>query len=236
MNLPEVGQQYQFRPFFTLILKKPSYEADVTPVAGRTLFAPVVISSTELFLLLCCIVFKADNVLNFFDSMINGEIDEKLPVGLSISSDDSLSEDNDFLDLHTIPDQQVENKDLSFSNIQEKLVELLVSPWKWFRLLIDTFGLYFIFSLFFIQHVIKGFAFGGGQAGWVGMPIYYLYRELRIPASRMQQLRAVASTPWAIKPILGIATFKSYINVLFIFIGYLSFRDDFRSFPNIWLL
>lgn len=133
--------------------------------------------------------------------MINEETIEELPVDLSIS--DSFSEENDFLDLHTLPDQQEEKK-AGFSSIQERALELIVSPWKWFRLLIDTFGLHFILSLFFIQHVVKGFAFGGGTAGWIGMPIYYLYRELKIPASRMQQLRAVAITPWAIKPILGI--------------------------------
>jgi hypothetical protein len=49
-----------------------------------------------------------------------------------------------------------------------------------------------------------GLLFGGGTGGWVGVPIYYLFRELKLTATRMQQLRAVASTPWSIKPLIGV--------------------------------
>jgi len=74
----------------------------------------------------------------------------------------------------------------------------------WLIMLCQTFGTQFIVALFFIQHVCKGFMFGSGTQGLVGAPMMFLFRELRLPAPRMQILTAVAATPWSIKPLIGL--------------------------------
>lgn len=86
---------------------------------------------------------------------------------------------------------------------KQRLKDLLFSPWYWLKGLVDTFGLHFVLFLVAIQHITKGLLFGGGHSGWIGVPIYYLFRELRLTPTRMQQLRAVAMTPWSIKPLIG---------------------------------
>lgn len=53
----------------------------------------------------------------------------------------------------------------------------------------NTFGFKFMLMLFFVQHVLKGFAFGAGTAGWVGTPVAFLFRELGLTASKMQRLQ-----------------------------------------------
>lgn len=74
---------------------------------------------------------------------------------------------------------------------------------EWVRFLCRTFGFKFIFMLFLVQHVTKGFVGGGGASGLVGLPAPYLYKQLGVDAARVQTLRAVSASPWSLKSAIG---------------------------------
>jgi hypothetical protein len=54
------------------------------------------------------------------------------------------------------------------------------------------------------KHLLKGFVAGGGDEGLLGAPMVFLFKELGIDGGQMQVYMAVAVSPWALKPVLGL--------------------------------
>lgn len=54
------------------------------------------------------------------------------------------------------------------------------------------------------KHLLKGFVAGGGDGGLLGAPMEFLFKELGVSGGQMQVYIAVAVSPWALKPILGL--------------------------------
>ena len=73
----------------------------------------------------------------------------------------------------------------------------------WLRELCNAFGLYFILALVIVQHLLKGFAAGGGRAGLVFQGLKFSFKEINVDASRITTLTAAAAAPWSMKPLLG---------------------------------
>lgn len=74
-----------------------------------------------------------------------------------------------------------------------------------FTELFQILGLRFTLMIVIIEHILQGFVFGGGTGGLIGTPIVYLMRSYgTLTASRIQILRTVAVSPWALKPLFGI--------------------------------
>lgn len=80
--------------------------------------------------------------------------------------------------------------------------------WKKF---FNTFGLKFIIVASLIEHIIQGFVFGGGKSGFIGGPMPFIYRGFHLSAVRIQVLKTIAISPWALKPMLGIISDTIYI-------------------------
>jgi hypothetical protein len=72
---------------------------------------------------------------------------------------------------------------------------------------IKYLGIHFVLSVVAIEHVLQGFIYGGGTGGIIGIPILFLFRSFgTLTASRLQVLRTIAVSPWALKPIFGIVS------------------------------
>ena len=81
--------------------------------------------------------------------------------------------------------------------------------WKKFY---NTFGLKFIVVAILIEHIIQGFVFGGGKDGFIGGPMPFIYRGFHLSAGRIQVLKTIAISPWALKPMIGIISDILYIH------------------------
>ena len=74
----------------------------------------------------------------------------------------------------------------------------------WFTTLFSAFNPKFILTLVFVQHILKGLVAGGGGSGWIGSSIPFLFKELgNVKASELNTYKAIAMTPWSIKPLMG---------------------------------
>ena len=80
-----------------------------------------------------------------------------------------------------------------------------------FRDLFQTLGTKFLIVVILVEHLLQGFIFGGGGSGIVGAPIIYLMKAYKLSASRIQVLRTVAVSPWALKPLFGMISDVLYI-------------------------
>lgn len=79
-------------------------------------------------------------------------------------------------------------------------------------ILYKTLGHNFFIYLIIIEHLTQAFIFGGGSSGFVGTPILFLFRSFgTLTASRMQVLKTIAISPWALKPFYGILSDCVYI-------------------------
>jgi len=74
----------------------------------------------------------------------------------------------------------------------------------WLQTLIDAFSCKLLFTVVCTQHVLKGFVAGGGDSGLLGAPMEFLFKEYRVHGGRMQVYMAVAVSPWALKPVIGL--------------------------------
>jgi MFS family permease len=90
--------------------------------------------------------------------------------------------------------------------------EILKDAVERFRKLFDVLDFHFILMLIFTEHILQGFFFGGGTGGLLGIPIMYLFRSYgSLTASRMQILKTIAVSPWALKPLFGMLSDSLYI-------------------------
>jgi MFS family permease len=88
-----------------------------------------------------------------------------------------------------------------YTDVKERFVEL-------FRVL----PLRFIMMIVFVEHLFQGFLFGGGAGGLIGVPIMYLLRSYgTLTASRIQILKTIAVSPWALKPLFGMISDTLYL-------------------------
>lgn len=92
---------------------------------------------------------------------------------------------------------------------------LLTYPYRTYvdvKVLFNLFGLKFMSFIIVIQHLLKGFTFGGGGSGLVGIPILFLLRTFKeLNSVHIQVLRAVAMTPWTLKSLIGVMSDCIYI-------------------------
>ncbi len=81
---------------------------------------------------------------------------------------------------------------------------------RWLRFY-NTFGIKFLIVASLIEHIIQGFVFAGGKGGFVGFPIPFIFRDFHLTAGRIQILKTIAVSPWALKPLMGIMSDTVYI-------------------------
>eukprot|EP00933_Yihiella_yeosuensis_P045775 TRINITY_DN4119_c0_g2_i1.p1 TRINITY_DN4119_c0_g2~~TRINITY_DN4119_c0_g2_i1.p1 ORF type:complete len:560 (-),score=62.74 TRINITY_DN4119_c0_g2_i1:206-1885(-) len=75
------------------------------------------------------------------------------------------------------------------------------NDWLDIRKLCSAFGYQLVALLFVHQHLQKGFL-----SAWTGAGIPYIFKEYAVPAGRVQVLNGVSRLPWAMKPIVGMAS------------------------------
>lgn len=70
--------------------------------------------------------------------------------------------------------------------------------------LVRVMGRRFLLFICLVSHVTKGFLCGGGQEGLIGTPLQFMMRSYgTLSASRIQVLRTIAVSAWALKPLFG---------------------------------
>jgi MFS family permease len=55
-----------------------------------------------------------------------------------------------------------------------------------------------------VNHLLKGFVAGGGDSGLLGAPMEFIFKWYKIDGGRMQVYMAIATSPWALKPLIGL--------------------------------
>ncbi len=78
------------------------------------------------------------------------------------------------------------------------------------RRLYAVLGRRFVLALMTIEHLLQAFVYGGGGGGFVGVPIQFLLRQYGLTASRIQVLKTIAVSPWALKPLFGVVSDSLY--------------------------
>jgi len=89
---------------------------------------------------------------------------------------------------------------------------------------ISIFSLKFLLFISIIEHGLKGFVFGGGSSGIIGIPILFIYKDFGyLSASRIQILKTITLLPWSMKPIIGMFSdtvwIKGYNKIYFMMIS-----------------
>jgi folate/biopterin transporter len=80
------------------------------------------------------------------------------------------------------------------------------------KTLFNVFGFRFMIFLIFSLHILKGFIFGKGGEGFVGVPVIFLLRTFKeLNSVDIQVLQAVTMAPWALKPLFGILSDTLFI-------------------------
>jgi hypothetical protein len=70
--------------------------------------------------------------------------------------------------------------------------------------LLAAMGARFLALTALVSHASKGFLCGGGSDGLLGTPLQFMLRAHgSLTASRIQVLRTIAVSPWALKPLFG---------------------------------
>lgn len=81
---------------------------------------------------------------------------------------------------------------------------LLQEPVTWMRTLIQTYSWKLLLMVACTNHLLKGFVAGGGDSGLIGAPMEFIFKLHRVNGGRMQVYMAVATSPWALKPLIGL--------------------------------
>ena len=70
---------------------------------------------------------------------------------------------------------------------------------------IRFFGIKFLIFISSIIHCLKGFIFGGGSSGLIGIPVIFILRDYGyLSAIRIQILKTLTLLPFALKPLFGV--------------------------------
>jgi BT1 family len=89
--------------------------------------------------------------------------------------------------------------------------DFVKNSWERFKTMYDVMGKRFVILIVLVEHLLQAFVYGGGTYGFIGIPIVFLLRQLGLPAPRIQILKAVAVSPWALKPLFGMVSDTIYI-------------------------
>lgn len=103
----------------------------------------------------------------------------------------------------------MEHVEAGIEEVQERCATLRDS-WRRFANLYDKLGSRFFMVLITIEHLLQAFVYGGGGGGFVGVPIQFLLRQYGLTASRIQVLKTIAVSPWALKPLFGLVSDTLY--------------------------
>lgn len=80
-----------------------------------------------------------------------------------------------------------------------------------FMKLHSLLGAKFLCITILVEHIIQAFIAGGGSGGLIGAPILLILSTFGLSATRMQILETVATSPWQLKPLVGILSDSLYI-------------------------
>lgn len=83
-------------------------------------------------------------------------------------------------------------------------VSILWAPCKWTSNLVSAYSWRLLTMVSCTNHMLKGFAAGGGDSGLLGTPIDFLLKNQRVGAGMLQIYTSVALIPWILKPVLGV--------------------------------
>jgi len=83
-------------------------------------------------------------------------------------------------------------------------VELTQNPVLWVQSLARNYSWRLLAMVVCATHLLKGFVAGGGDEGFIGKPAEFIFGDLGIPAGKLQILKAVAISPWALKPVIAL--------------------------------
>lgn len=90
--------------------------------------------------------------------------------------------------------------------------DFAVDAWQRLCHMLRVMGRHFVLTIVLIEHLLQAFVFGGGSAGLVGLPILFLLRQYgTLTAARMQVLKTIAVSPWALKPLFGMLSDTLYV-------------------------
>lgn len=91
----------------------------------------------------------------------------------------------------------------------------LIVKWRELLCMIEALGANLFYFIILVEHGVKGFLFGGGSGGVVGLPILFLLQSYtgseQLNAVQIQLYRTVALTPWSLKSLIGMITDTIYI-------------------------
>ena len=86
------------------------------------------------------------------------------------------------------------------------------NSWNRLRHMCNALGTGFVCVVVLIEHLLQAFVFGGGSGGFIGLPIFFLLRAYgTVTAARMQVLKTIAVSPWALKPLFGMISDVVYV-------------------------
>ena len=116
------------------------------------------------------------------------------------------------------------------------------TKWDSFLSLIDVMGSGLFFFIVIVHHCLKGFLFGGGARGVVGLPIIFLLQSYtgaaQLKAIQIQVYTTVALTPWALKSLFGMLTDIIYIGgynkTPYLFVVVLAAAISCLVLPSMW--
>jgi len=78
-----------------------------------------------------------------------------------------------------------------------------LTPRKWLGQLAKSYSWRLLTAVFVLNHLLKGFVAGGGDDNFIGKPAEFILASFGVVAGRLQVLRSIATSPWALKPVLG---------------------------------
>jgi len=81
---------------------------------------------------------------------------------------------------------------------------LLQEPVTWMRTLVQTYSWKLLAMVACTNHLLKGFVAGGGDSGLIGAPMEFLFKLHGVNGGQMQVYMAMATSPWALKPLIGL--------------------------------
>lgn len=87
---------------------------------------------------------------------------------------------------------------------QEDGPRLLQEPVAWMSVLVQTYSWKLLAMVSCTNHLLKGFVAGGGDGGLIGAPMEFIFKEHNVIGGQMQVYMAMATSPWALKPLIGL--------------------------------
>jgi len=104
-----------------------------------------------------------------------------------------------------------ENTALTADVTKSKDPGLLQDPQGWLQtcahrwhLLTQAFSWKLLVMVACTNHLLKGFVAGGGDGGLIGAPMEFLFKEHGVNGGQMQVYMSMATSPWALKPLIGL--------------------------------